>query len=220
MLRSGRVFRVPREWSNRELRRFGPIFGGEVVNVSGWKDEDKQGGVYRDYFPSAASYAITNFERGYGYQGRPGEILLDLTAKLPEALARRFDVVFNHTTLEHIYDTDLAFENLCEMSRDVVILVVPFLQPVHEGEDGAYSDFWRFSPAAVRKMFEERGLTPLYVSCNDDLLASVYVFGIAAREPERWRAHFEGLPTSPRTRPGGRAVTKLRTMLTGLFRGS
>jgi len=146
------------------------LFDGDVVNVSGWKDEDKEGGAYRDYFPSAASYTVTNFERGYGFQGRPGEVLLDLTVPVRDELRGKFDVVFNHTTLEHIYNTDLAFENLCAMSRDVVIIVVPFLQPVHEGEDNAYSDFWRFSPAAVRKMFEERGLHPLYVSYNDDWL--------------------------------------------------
>jgi len=220
MLRAGRVFKVPREWSNRELRRFGGLFTGEVVNVSGWKDEDKEGGAYRDYFPNAASYTVTNFERGYGYQGRPGEILLDLTVPLRDDPKRRFDVVFNHTTLEHIYNTDLAFDNLCEMSRDVVIIVVPFLQPVHEGEDGAYSDFWRFSPAAVRKMFEEKGLTPLHVSYNDDWLSSVYVFGIATRDPARWASRFEPPGSLSSPRPGGRAVIKLRTMLYELFRGS
>jgi hypothetical protein len=220
MLRAGRVFKVPREWSNRELRRFGGLFDGDVVNVSGWKDEDKEGGAYRDYFPNAASYTVTNFERGYGFQGRPGEVLLDLTVPVRDELRSRFDVVFNHTTLEHIYNTDLAFENLCAMSRDVVIIVVPFLQPVHEGEDDAYSDFWRFSPAAVRKMFEERGLHPLYVSYNDDWLSSVYVFGIATRNPSKWTSRFESESVGPQRRPGGRAVIKLRTMLYELFRGS
>lgn len=30
-------FRVPRVWSNRELEKFGHLFSGKGVNVSGWK---------------------------------------------------------------------------------------------------------------------------------------------------------------------------------------
>lgn len=43
-------FRVPRVWSNRELEKFGHLFSGKGVNVSGWKDIDKEGKKYRDYF--------------------------------------------------------------------------------------------------------------------------------------------------------------------------
>jgi hypothetical protein len=213
MIRTGRVFRVPREWSNRELKRFARLFSGDVVNVSGWKDEDKEGGTYRSYFPGATSYTVTNFGTACGFQNAPNEVLLDLSKSLPDELRGRFDVVFNHTTLEHIFDAATAFKNLCAMSRDVVIVVVPFLQPAHLGENGEYSDFWRFSPAALTKMFEQQELTPLHISYNDDWLSSVYVFGIASRHPERWRTHFADSAPKDQPRPGGRAVIKLRSML-------
>ena len=45
-----RIFRLPRIWSNRELAKFAPLFQGSVVNVSAWKDFDKERMYYREYF--------------------------------------------------------------------------------------------------------------------------------------------------------------------------
>ena len=97
------------------------------------------------------------------------------------------DVVFNHTTLEHVYEVQVAFRNLCALSRDVVILVVPFLQPYH----GTYGDYWRFTPLALRRMFEDAGMALLYLSYNSHRAAAVYLFAIASWQPERWRDRFD-----------------------------
>ena len=187
LIESGRVSRLARRWSNTELAKFAGWFSGDVVNVSAWRDEDKSGGHYADYFTSKASYTITNYKReARGLQGIPGELFLDLEAPLPPALVGRFDVVFNHTALEHIYELQTAFGNLCAMSRDIVIVVVPWLQPYH----GDYGDYWRISPLAARRMFEANGLTALYISFNEDAFTSVYVFALGSKHPERWRARF------------------------------
>lgn len=183
-----RVHRLPRVWSNRELRKFAHLFRGNVANVSGWKDIDKEGGRYRDYFVNADSYTITNFKaEARGLQGFEGEIFLDLEQDLPEGLARRFDAVFNHTTLEHVYAVKKGFANLCELSRDVVIVVLPFLQQYHTD----YGDYWRFTPLAIRRLFEENGFEVLYQSFNDHSRSSVYVFTIASRRPEKWCDNFD-----------------------------
>jgi hypothetical protein len=182
------VHRVPRLWSNAELARIGALFSGDIVNVSAWRDEDKAGRRYRDYFPNAHSYALTNYRADMrGYQGLDGEIFLDLEQPLPPSLAGAFDVVFNHTTLEHIYEFRCAFANLCAMSRDAVVLVVPWLQPYHS----VYGDYWRFSPLAVSRLFAENGLTPAHIVWNSDRGASVYVFAVGVRSPKRWRHAFE-----------------------------
>jgi hypothetical protein len=185
-----RIFAVPRRWSNAEIRRVAPLFGGDVVNVSAWRDEDKEGGRYRDYFTGAASYTLTNWvgHRGVREAAGPGEILLDLEADLPSELHGRFDVVFNHTTLEHVFDVFKAFSNLCALSRDVVIVVVPFLQE-HHGfvEGGDYGDYWRFSSHALARLFERNGMEMLYVSANDDRNASCYLVAVGARDAARWR---------------------------------
>lgn len=112
-----RIHRLPRIWSNRELEKFAHLFEGDIVNVSGWKDIDKEGRHYKDYFIKANSYTITNFKtEARGFQGYSNEIFLDLEKDLPANLYLHFDVVFNHTTLEHIYSVHKAFSNLCNLS--------------------------------------------------------------------------------------------------------
>jgi hypothetical protein len=187
LVESGRISALARRWSNVELRKFAGWFTGDVANVSGWKDEDKSGARYADYFTQKSSYTITNYKSdARGMQGAPGEVFLDLEAPLDRGLVDRFDVVFNHTVLEHVYEFQTAFSQLCAMSRDAVIVVVPWLQPYHSD----YGDYWRFSPLAVKRMYEANQLAPLYISFNEDAFASVYVFAIGTKHPDRWRARF------------------------------
>lgn len=179
-----RKFRLARHWSNRELAKLGPLFCGDIVNVSAWDDRDKEGGCYKDYFTKAASYSYTNY-RGYrGFQGLPNEYALDLTGEVPEDLKGRFDVVFNHTTLEHIFDVRKAFANLCELSRDIVIVVVPFAQVQHESDD--WKDYWRFTPTCLRHLCEEDGLTVIYEAQSPHRNSAVYLLSVASRHPDRW----------------------------------
>lgn len=185
-----RKFRLPRLWSNQELRRIAPLFSGAVANVSAWRDEDKEGGHYRDYFCNAASYTKTNYEaEARGFQGTEGEIFLDLERPLDPGLAGRFDVVFSHTVLEHVFDVHTAFANLCALSRDVVLLCVPFLQPMH---DAHYGDFWRFTPLALDRLFREQGFQILRCRFNGHRAAAVYLFAVASRHPERWAQRITG----------------------------
>lgn len=183
-----RIHRLPRVWSNQQLAKHAPFYDGDIVNVSGWKDQDKEGLHYRDYFVNAQSYSITNYVAGArGIQGYENEVFLDLEDKLPEELGGAFDVVFNHTTLEHIYDFRAAFDNMCKMTKDTVIIVVPWLQQYHAD----YGDYWRFSPLAVKRMFEENGFELLYLTFNGHKQCSVYVYAVASRNPDRWRDNFD-----------------------------
>jgi hypothetical protein len=184
-LLTDRRFRLARIWSNEELARIAPLFEGEVVNVSAWQDSDKVSRRYRDYFNRAASYATTNYAGFRGYAGREGEFELDLTGELPEGLRARFDVVFNHTTLEHVFEVRRAFANLCAMSRDVVIVVVPFAQVQHESE--SWKDFWRFTPTCLRELYRENGLRVVYEAANSPRNAAIYLLFVGARRAEKWR---------------------------------
>jgi hypothetical protein len=206
--RFDRQFRQPRIWSNRELSLLGPLFEGDVINVSGWKDEDKAGRHYRDYFPHARSYVVSNHSGARGATSASDEVILDLEGPLPQALHLRFDLVFNHTTLEHIYELRCAFANLCSMSRDAVIVVVPFVQPHHPG--GSYGDYWRFSPESVMKLFEENGFHCVYVRASALRAASVYVIAVAVREPDRWRDRMPEPPSVGTGAAGDAAVPNWR----------
>lgn len=158
------------------------------MNVSGWKDIDKEGKHYRDYFTNASGYTITNYKaEARGFQGMDNEVFLDLESDLPEQMQGKFDVVFNHTTLEHIYDIHKAFSNLCALSNDVVILVLPFVQQYHSD----YGDYWRLTPLAIKRLFEDNGLSLVYQSFNNDKASSVYTFSIASKQPAKWEHHFD-----------------------------
>jgi hypothetical protein len=178
-----RKFRVPRIWSNRELKKIAPLCRGNIINVSAWQDEDKEGTVYRKYFTNAESYMISNYKtEARGFQGVENEFFLDLTADLSPDLVQKFDVVFNHTTLEHVFEIDKAFYNLCSLSKDLVIIVVPFMQEMH----GAYGDFWRFTPLCVERLFEKNGMEMIYCNFNNEPNTSVYIFAVGSKKPSAW----------------------------------
>lgn len=183
-----------RTWSNYELRKIAPLVLGDVINVSGWRDQDKEGGHYRDYFCNARSYAVSNYTGENGLQGTAGEIELDLEKALPPQLLRRFDAVFNHTVLEHVFDFAKALDVLCELSRETVILVTPFIQSEHYAE-GSYGDWWRFTPRCVRELLSRRGFTTVYQSANDNPWYHIYVFTVATRSPERYTGPREVIST-------------------------
>ncbi len=176
-------YRTARIWSNKTLRKYAHFFTGSVVNVSGWRDEDKQGALYSSYFVNADSYSITNYGGKCGdSEGRLSypEYSLDLTQPLPDILKLKFDVAFNHTTLEHIYENRIAFKNICDMAREAVIIVVPWVQQVHTVE-GVFSDYWRFSPYAMEKMFSENGFSMIVCEHNNEFNSAVYLFCIGIR---------------------------------------
>lgn len=177
-VKNSRKFRKARIWSNQMLRKYAEKFEGSVCNISGWKDDDKEGGKYKDYFVNASSYSITNYG-GYRGVGNGDDIRLDLETDLPAELRRKWNIVFNHTTLEHIFNVNKAVENLCEMAEDVLICVVPFLQEVHISE--SYGDFWRFSPYVMERMMESNGFSLQVCDYNNDFNTAVYLFCIAVR---------------------------------------
>ena len=182
-----RKFRLARIWSNQELKKVAHLFRGTIVNVSAGDNIDKEGDTYDNYFINKDEFWITNFKPGSfrGYQGRTNELLVDLTKELPEELEEKFDVVFNHTTLEHIFDVFTAFKNLCKLTKDVVIIVVPFAQEQHESL--GFYDYWRFTPTCLRTLFEKNGMQVIYESANNDFNAATYLFFIASKHPEQWK---------------------------------
>lgn len=180
----------PRRWSNNELKTYAPLFSGKVVNVSGWRDEDKEGGTYRSYFTNASQYDITNYWGSHtANDGAPGALFLDLAADLPAELKDRFDLVFTHTVLEHIFDVPRAVRNMAGMTRDAMLMIVPFMQDEHYSP-GIYGDFWRFTPLCVKQLMEDNGLTLLHLSSNDCPWYPTYLFAIGSKQPDKWASKF------------------------------
>lgn len=201
------IFRKPRIRTNEILKRFSDLFHGHIINVSGSSDCDKEcsykdyyfgnydnGNRYKTYFKNATSYTVSNYpndETEYNLD-ETGMVFLDLEKELPEGYQNKFDVVFNHTVFEHIFDVFKAFENLCKLSNDIVIFVVPQFQMVHDYSRG-YKDYWRFTPFAVDKLFERNGFKVLFRETTSGFSESMYLFYIASRHPERWEDRFPRL---------------------------
>lgn len=177
----------PRAWSNDELRRLAPRLpaGASIVNVSGWRDLDKEGARYRDYFRTPKVYHVTN----YGSDSARGDgdltsVALDLSHPLPADLRARYDIAFHHTVLEHVPDPVFAFAQISALTSDLAISVVPFKQKLHF-EAGIYGDYYRFSPFAMRRLYAENGFTVLYESFTPRPALDVYLLHVASRFPER-----------------------------------
>jgi hypothetical protein len=179
----------PRVWSNKKLRELGSIVTGDVINISAGTDSDKDGDVYLNYFLNADSYSATNYDDEFGKTGLATEYPLDLSV-IYDGRYGTYDVVFNHTVIEHIYPSNLAFDNLCALSKNLVITVVPFLQALH-GVPGVYGDYYRYSPLLLEKEFAVRGFKTLYVAWNQDIsIMNVYIIHVASKYPEQYGTAF------------------------------
>lgn len=178
-----------RIWSNEELKKFAHLLTGSVVNLSGWEDMDKQGKRYKDYFVNADEYMVTNFTPSHAANGIQ-EIILNLEADLDSSLVNRFDVVLSHTNLEHIFNVFKATENHCLMTRDIVIIIVPFIQQQHETTE--FNDYWRFTPTCLRKLYEQNGLTTIYESFTNEPHKVNYILSVGSKQPEKWAGKFPG----------------------------
>lgn len=174
--------REARLWSNREIKKLARYVTGDVINVSAWFDEDKEGANYRNYFAAASSYSISNY-KGWRGEEVESDYLIDLQRAPPADLVGKFDLIFNHTTLEHIYDIHQAFRTMASLTHDAMLVIVPFMQHLHGPEDG---DFWRPSPYAMRRMFNENGLEVLYESAGPKDGKIRYLCYFAARNPSSW----------------------------------
>lgn len=186
-------FRRARIWSNIELKKITPIFTGDVINVSGWADEDKEGKTYKEYFKRARSYTISNLGGG-AQKGKEktlkDSIDIDLNQPLDSKYHQKFDVVFNHTVLEHVFNIFKAVENLCSLSRDIIITVVPFMQLVHLEPEENYLDYWRFTPYCLDSLFSIHNYKTLLIKGLNIEKTSVYYLHICSKKPKKWIKQF------------------------------
>ena len=67
------------------------------------------------------------------------------------------------------------------MAKKAVIIVVPFVQEVHYKE-GVYWDYWRPTPLAIKRMFEENGFEMLYYASNNMEFTNTYLLCVGVRK--------------------------------------
>lgn len=173
----------PRIWSNMQLERFLSTNGeyGKVLNASGWRDQDKEGSTYRNYFASCSEYIVSNHP-GDSVRGVSSDtdLSIDLLQKPSDKLHRRFDCILNHTVLEHVRYPEQAIANLCDMTAGDLIIVVPFIQHLHF-QPGQYGDYFRFTPMGLREILAENKFETIYEDVGPTGNSTQYIFSVSRR---------------------------------------
>ncbi|MDF1526205.1 MAG: methyltransferase domain-containing protein [bacterium] len=128
--------------SNRWLRIHCRDIAGDVLSIGAGHDSDRQGGVYRDYFPDAASYTTSEVSDEFG-----SDLVLDVRS-MPQIEDATYDCVYCSGVLEHVDDYR---SGLAEMTRilkpgGIFLLGLPFRQAPHL----APHDYWRFTEYGIR----------------------------------------------------------------------
>jgi len=152
-----------RQWSNKilkEIARSLPKFEN-AINVSGFLDSDKAGGIYRNYF-DVKNYEVSKYTGDTLYSNPKSEILIDLDAdinQLNKSYIGKYNLVFSHTVLEHVKNPFNAFKIFKELMApsSILINVVPFIYKFHFSKDN-YGDYWRYTPHGLEELHKSVGL--------------------------------------------------------------
>lgn len=175
-----------RLWSNDILKENIPKLQRyqSVINVSGWKDSDKEGGYYKNYFIKEVDYYVSNYpddkEKGVS---NVDDIQIDLAKLLPSELENKFDVAFNHTVLEHVINPEFAFDQISKLTKDVLITVIPWKQALHFNP-GQFGDYYRISPFTMRRFYEKNNFTLLLEEYSPNYAPDTYLLYIGSKKPE------------------------------------
>jgi hypothetical protein len=78
----------------------------------------------------------------------------------------------------------MAFGNLSSLTKDLLIIVVPFCQVQHEL--ASFGDYWRFTPSCLRELYSRNQMRVIYESSNEDFASANYLFFVGTRYPERY----------------------------------
>ncbi len=123
-----------------------------VINVGSVQhEEDKQGKLYKAYFPQAEYFTLDKNRLDI----HPNHFALDLhdLAKMD----KKFDLILVMSVLEHVQNPFQVIEEIKSISHPGTFLYicVPFFYPIHKDVHGRYSDYWRFSDDALRELCKE-----------------------------------------------------------------
>ncbi|MES2649322.1 MAG: methyltransferase domain-containing protein [Bacteroidota bacterium] len=97
-----------------------------------------------------------------------------------------FDCIIITQTLQFIYDVHAAVRTIHRILKPggVVLGSVPALSPVCRYDMDRWGDYWRFTSAAVRRLFGDVfGLTNLEVTAHGNVLvATAFLYGMATED--------------------------------------
>ena len=170
-----------RTYSNVCLKRILALLNvTSVLNVSGWDDGDKEGGRYSDYFSQKVSkYEVSHFENDYLRSDTDLSKMVINLEDLNYQAVEKFELVFSHTVLEHVFDQQNAFRIMCSLAEKYVVGVVPMINVLHW--EKTYDDYWRFTPHGIRKLFENNEFKLVHLEIGPTSSISQYIIFVGVR---------------------------------------
>jgi SAM-dependent methyltransferase len=135
-----------RRESNAVLRRICAPLTGRVFSIGSGHDMDKEGGLYREYFPACDSYIRLDFD-GCNFPDIVGDAQ-NMRGLVPD---RSCDVVFSIWALEHIPDVRAAVAEIRRILRPGGAFV--FGLPLNVDFHAFPHDYHRFTLDGIRELF-------------------------------------------------------------------
>lgn len=115
----------------------------DILEIGSGDEEKKQSVI--SIFKEANTFLQTDVKKEYNH------IFLDITR--PLEFKNKFDLVICTSVLEHIFEMNLAVENLKKLVKKGghLFISVPFVYPLHDEP----ADYWRFTEHSLRILFKE-----------------------------------------------------------------
>jgi SAM-dependent methyltransferase len=129
---------------------------------------------------------VTRSDILHPFEGNPrATVIADLTVREP-ALEGQFDCIVCTQTLQFVYELREAVAQLHRWLKPggTLLATVPGISQISREDMEQTGDFWRFTDAAVRRMFGEAfGENEVEVETLGNVLAAVaFLHGVAAEE--------------------------------------
>ena len=115
----------------------------DILEIGSGNTEKKQSVI--TIFKEANTFLQTDIKKEYNH------MFLDVTK--PLEIKNKFDLVICTNVLEHIFETNLAIENLKKLLKKGghLFVSVPFIYPLHDEP----ADYWRFTEHSLKILFKE-----------------------------------------------------------------
>lgn len=128
---------------------------------------------------------------------KPGNPSATIVADLecaPELGSEMFDCIICTQVLQYVYDLRTAVGTLYRLLRPggVLLVTVPGISKIAHEDIGIRSEYWRFTTASIKRLFEEACPTAqLELQVYGNVLTSItFLHGIAAEELSHDELHY------------------------------
>ena len=115
----------------------------DILEIGSGDEEKKQSVI--SIFKEAKIFLQTDIKKEYSH------MFLDITK--PIEIKTKYDLVICTNVLEHIFETNLAIENLKKLVKNGghLLVSVPLIYPLHDEP----ADYWRFTEHSLKILFKE-----------------------------------------------------------------